>query len=276
MAVDIARSDRGIGIRLTPSSLFGKELSIGRHFIQKFDAAACAGSVAGCASFNELWSAEATSPCGGGLGRGVALPYHRKERDLNLQGQRDPPSLPSPTRGEGERLRFDRRTSRARRQALERGQAFGKDVEGLLVDREDRHLRSAVEPWVVQSADLEDHERQTGPAGCEVRAAGLAEFARDRLIEVAAGEGLRLAARIAEPFGRHQHEQVGAAASDILAFAAEAFRPEPRLALGNVADFPAIAAAFEFHAPSSRCDGRNHKGRAPSREAGAGDGSVSV
>ncbi len=142
----------------------------------------------------------------------------------------------------------------ARRQALERRQAFGKDVERLLVDREDRHLRSAVEPWVVQSAYLEDHERQTGPAGGEVRAAGLAEFARDRLIEVAAGEGLRLAARLAEPFGRHQHEEVGAAASDILAFAAEAFRPEPRLALGNVADFPAIAAAFEFHALFSRCN----------------------
>ncbi len=33
----------------------------------------------------------------GGLGRGVAPPDNRKERDLNLQGRRDPPSQPSPT-----------------------------------------------------------------------------------------------------------------------------------------------------------------------------------
>ena len=36
MAVDIARSDRGIGIRLAPPSLFGKEMLIWRHFIQEF------------------------------------------------------------------------------------------------------------------------------------------------------------------------------------------------------------------------------------------------
>ncbi len=53
-------------------------------------------------------------------GRGVAPPYHRKERDLHLQGRRDPPSQPSPTIGRrktpvsrramgvGERPRLDR------------------------------------------------------------------------------------------------------------------------------------------------------------------------
>ncbi len=51
MAVDIARSDRGIGIRLTQPSLFCKELSIWRHFIRKFDASSFPGSVAGCTSF---------------------------------------------------------------------------------------------------------------------------------------------------------------------------------------------------------------------------------
>ena len=65
-------------------------------------------------------------------------------------------------------------------------------------------------------------------------AAGLAEFARHRLVEIVSGEGLRRAAHIAEALGRHQHEQVRRAAADVLAFTAMALRLEPRLALGDV------------------------------------------
>jgi hypothetical protein len=41
-------------------------------------------------------------PCGGGLGRGVAPPDPPEAQSLYPSGQRDPPSQPSPTRGEGE------------------------------------------------------------------------------------------------------------------------------------------------------------------------------
>ena len=74
-----------------------------------------------------------------------------------------------------------------------------------------------------------------------------AEFARHRLIEIAAGERLGRSAHITEPLGRHQHEHVRSAAADVLAFAAMALRLEPRLALGRVTHLPAIASALERH-----------------------------
>jgi len=47
-------------------------------------------------------------PCGGGLGRGVAPPYAIEAQPLFPPRLDDPPSLPSPTRGEGEdRRRFN-------------------------------------------------------------------------------------------------------------------------------------------------------------------------
>ncbi len=63
------------------------------------------------------------SSCGGGSGRGSRCPVIARSETLNSRGQRDPPSQPSPTigrrktpvsrraMGEGERPRFDRRTS---------------------------------------------------------------------------------------------------------------------------------------------------------------------
>jgi len=45
-------------------------------------------------------------PCGGGLGRGVAPPYAIEAQSLYPSGQRDSPSLPSPTRGEAEDKRL--------------------------------------------------------------------------------------------------------------------------------------------------------------------------
>src|ERR1700754_4447007 len=52
---------------------------------------------------------------------------------------------------------------------------------------------------------------------------------------------------VAEAGERHQHEQVGRAAGNILAFAAMALRLQHRLALGDIAQRAAIASAFEFH-----------------------------
>jgi len=55
--------------------------------------------------------------CGGGLGRGVAQARIVVKREALYSPDRcDPPSLPSPTRGEGERLQFGRRTPLAPQQ----------------------------------------------------------------------------------------------------------------------------------------------------------------
>ncbi len=56
-------------------------------------------------------------------------------------------------------------------------------------------------------------------------------------------------------------------AADRFALTALTERLEPRLALGDVADLAATAAAFEFHAPSFRCDGRNVSGRDSGQES---------
>src|ERR1700722_9122941 len=85
-----------------------------------------------------------------------------------------------------------------------------------------------------------------------MRAASLAELARHRLIEIAAGERLGRSSHIAEALRRHQHEHVRRAAADILALAAMALRLEPRLAFGHVADFSAIASALQCHRSSSK------------------------
>mgnify|MGYP006141715067 CR=1 FL=1 len=46
---------------------------------------------------------------------------------------------------------------------------------------------------------------------------------------------------------RHQHEHIGRAAGDVLAFPAVALRLHHRFALGDIAHLAAIASAFEFH-----------------------------
>src|SRR5580704_1234681 len=64
-----------------------------------------------------------------------------------------------------------------RRLPFERRHAFGNHVERLLVDRIDRHPRGAVEAWLVERSNLQDHQRQVRPPGGEMRAAVCAEFA---------------------------------------------------------------------------------------------------
>ena len=51
------------------------------------------------------------------------------------------------------------------RQSLEGRQALGDLVEGLLVDRENRHPWAAEKAWIVKRADFQDHGRQIRSPG---------------------------------------------------------------------------------------------------------------
>src|SRR5262245_11017744 len=73
------------------------------------------------------------------------------------------------------------------------------------------------------------------------------KFARHRAFEIGTREFARFAARVTKPLRRHEHEHVRRAAGDVLAFAAMALRLEARFAVRYVANFAAIASAFEFH-----------------------------
>ena len=66
--------------------------------------------------------------------------------------------------------------------------------------------------------------------------------------KIVALEPARLALGVAETLGRHQHEHVRRAAGEILARTAMALRPQHRLSRRFVANPPAIASAFQFHA----------------------------
>src|ERR1700745_2413843 len=74
-----------------------------------------------------------------------------------------------------------------------------------------------------------------------------AKLTRHRAFEIGPRECARFAACVTKALGRHQHEHVRSAAADVLAFAAMALCLESRFALRHVANFAAIAAAFEFH-----------------------------
>src|SRR5262245_1785559 len=105
-------------------------------------------------------------------------------------------------------------------------------MERLLVDRVDRHLRRAEHARIIERPDFQDHGRQSWPPRNEMRAAFGAEFARDRLVEVAALELLRRALGVAKAIARHEQEHIWRAAADVLALAAVALRLQGRLALG--------------------------------------------
>src|SRR4029077_9037382 len=135
----------------------------------------------------------------------------------------------------------------ARRQALKRLQAFGNHMKGLLVDGIDCHLRRAKLTRIIKRADFQDNEWQAGSSRCEMGAAFATKFARHRAFEVGTREFTRFAARVTKALWRHEHEHDRRAAADILAFAAMALRLQARFAVCHVANFTAIASAFEFH-----------------------------
>ena len=89
----------------------------------------------------------------------------------------------------------------------------GTMVEGLLVDRVDRHLR-VEEGRVVEGSDLSGPRRQSGHPGHQMgphsRRIRASQRARGRC-----GELLRLACGVFEAAHRHRHEHVRRAARDI-------------------------------------------------------------
>src|SRR5262249_6706421 len=142
----------------------------------------------------------------------------------------------------------------APRQTLKCRQTFGNEMEGLFVDGIDRHLRRAKQTRIIKRADLQDDQWQPRSPGYEVGPAFTAKFARHRAFEIGTREFARFAARVTKALRRHEHEHVRRAAADILAFAAMALRLEARFALCHVANFTAIASAFEFHGTSEDRD----------------------
>jgi hypothetical protein len=98
-----------------------------------------------------------------------------------------------------------------------------------------------------QVCDLENDLSQTRPSGCEMRPAFAAKFARHGVFEIGTRESARLAAGVTKAFRLHQHEHVRPAAADVLALAAMALRFEARFAVCHVANFAAVASAFECH-----------------------------
>src|SRR5581483_6182606 len=123
----------------------------------------------------------------------------------------------------------------ARRQPLEARQAVRDMMESLFVDREDRHLRRAVEARIVERADFQDDGVQARPTGDQMGAAFGAEFPRHRAVEVAARELLGRSLAITESAGRHDHEHIWRAAAEILAFAAVTLRLQHRRARSDIA-----------------------------------------
>src|SRR5580692_4305672 len=133
------------------------------------------------------------------------------------------------------------------RQSLEGWQAVRDVMESLLVDGVDRHLRPAKKAWIVERADFQDHGVETRAAREQMRAAFGAKFPRHGAFEIAARKLPGRPRGVTEAIGRHEHEHVRRAATDILAFAAVALRLEHRLALGHIAHLAAIAPAFQLH-----------------------------
>src|SRR5580692_3553853 len=138
------------------------------------------------------------------------------------------------------------------RQFLEARHSLGDGMERLLVAGVDRGLRQTIERGVVKCAGFQDHRGQSRPERRQMSAAFAAEFTGDRAFKVAAAKLLRRACAVAETLDRHQHEKIGTAAGNVLAFPAMELPLEHGIAFGYVAHFPAIASAFEFHGvPSS-------------------------
>ena len=120
-------------------------------------------------------------------------------------------------------------------------------MEGLFVDGIDRHLRCAEQTRIIKRADLQDDQRQTRSSRCQMGPAFATKLTRHGAFEIGTREFARFAAGVTKALRRDQHEHVRRATADVLAFAAMALCLESRFALRHVANFTAIAPAFEFH-----------------------------
>src|SRR5262245_58731275 len=132
------------------------------------------------------------------------------------------------------------------------GHALREMMEALLVDGEDRHLRTAEDGRVVERPDLDQHHTgHLGGPGQQVRAAFTAELPRHRVGEIATPKGLRGALRVLEAGLRHAHDDVRVSARDVLTFAAVALRLEDGVAVGLVTDGATVASTLKSHRVSS-------------------------
>src|SRR3984885_5293804 len=191
------------------------------------------------------------SPCGRGClsaakgGEGSVPHAPQPLTRLNL-AKLDFATLSRKGRGEGKCRPL------SRRQLLEARHSLGDGMERLLVAGVDRGLRQTIERGIVKCAGFQDHRGQSRPQRRQMSAAFAAEFTGYRAFKVVAAKLLWRACAVAEAFDRHQREKIGTAAGNVLAFPAMALPLEHGIAFGDVAHFPAIASAFEFHGvPSS-------------------------
>src|ERR1019366_8466528 len=116
-------------------------------------------------------------------------------------------SSPAPTRT-GTPSTATPEVARLAGEAFEGRDAVGDVVEALLVRRLDGDARAAEHTRLVQGAHLQDHARKAMGAGQDVGAAGGAEFALGRMLQVSAGEGLWCPPGVGEPLRRHAHHHI--------------------------------------------------------------------
>src|SRR5690242_18202464 len=133
------------------------------------------------------------------------------------------------------------------RQPLDGLHTLGNLMERLLVAGIGRHLRRAEQFWISERADLDDDGRKALRAGRHMGPAFRAEFSRDRALEIAALELLRLIPGVAEAAHRHGDEHIRRTAGDVLAFTAVALRFHHGIAVGDIAHLAAIAPTFKLH-----------------------------
>ena len=115
-------------------------------------------------------------------------------------------------------------------------------MEGLLVDRENCHIRFAEDRRIIQRPHLQDHS--TGPEfrpSQDMGPAITAKFTRPRLFQIGAGEGFWLPLRIFKSCIRHHHKGIWLTTRDILAFPTMTVPLGNRITLDFVLQFSAIA-----------------------------------
>src|ERR1700753_56092 len=132
-------------------------------------------------------------------------------------------------------------------QSLEGRHVVGDVVIGLLVYGVDRQFRSTEQGGIVERADLEHYAGNGGRQCRDMRATIRAEFPGYGALEIAAHEFFRRTLGVAETLAGHQHERVGQASAEVLAFAAMTLRLHHWVAFGLVAQLAAIASTFQFH-----------------------------
>jgi hypothetical protein len=120
-------------------------------------------------------------------------------------------------------------------------------MEALFVDQEYSHVRIAELLRIVERPHLKTDEGTARNAREDVGAAIRAELASRWPFQVATRELFGGALRVSETRNWHRHDNVGRAAADVLALAAVTLRLRHRFTLGRIAQFFAIATAFQFH-----------------------------